>query len=80
VLNNFGRTMKKLLLMGARVPESKVVQTDVAETGHCYSADPLINLARADAASIFAHRDRILVVANGVSAWSAIALEYVGSV
>ena len=47
---------------------------DARESGHYFSADPFINISRAQAAGMISERARLLVIMNGAYAWPALAL------
>lgn len=77
LLNNYGATARRLLAMAARVSSAQVINSNVADTGHCFSADALVNLHRGEAEGLFQHGQRLLIISNGAASWSVIAVEYV---
>ena len=76
IVNNYSRTARKLISLGAGINPTKLLRANVGDIGHCFSADPLINLQQAERQKIFKHGDRLLLISNGANSWSAIVVEH----
>ncbi|MBI4579022.1 MAG: hypothetical protein HY718_04925 [Planctomycetes bacterium] len=77
VVNNYGATARQLVTMAAGVSADRVLPGAAEDTGHCFSADPFINICRAQTDGVMPDGSRVLVIANGAASWSALGLRAV---
>jgi 3-oxoacyl-[acyl-carrier-protein] synthase III len=78
VANNYGRTSLKIFCAAGGVPFDLLHRENVAEVGHCFAADTLINLRSLLERELVCDGELCLVLCSGFSNWSATVLEYVG--
>ncbi|GLK99161.1 3-oxoacyl-[acyl-carrier-protein] synthase III C-terminal domain-containing protein [Dactylosporangium matsuzakiense] len=74
---NFGRTSRDFLTTAARCTPEQAYGPWVADLGHCFSADILINLATLMERGELARGDRLLMLSSSPQSWSVIAAEYI---
>jgi 3-oxoacyl-[acyl-carrier-protein] synthase-3 len=77
VVNNYRPGSRRFLTFSAGFRKPRGVPDSVAEIGHCFVSDPLISLASLQREGRLEDGDRVLVIATGGHAWSALLVEYV---
>jgi 3-oxoacyl-[acyl-carrier-protein] synthase-3 len=73
---NFGRTSRTFLTIAARCTAEQGYWPWVADMGHCFSADILVNLSTLMERSEIDPADRLLLLSSSPHSWSVIIAEY----
>lgn len=76
VTGNYGRTSSSFLTMAAKCTADQEFGPWVADMGHCFSADILINLFTLMARGLLDPADRLLLLGTSRQSWSVMAAEY----
>jgi 3-oxoacyl-[acyl-carrier-protein] synthase-3 len=74
VLNNYGLSALRFYATAAGFELSDVFVDNLPRLGHCNSADPLLNLERLVDEDRVGPGDHVVVLADGVSCWTAMLL------
>lgn len=75
VTNNYTESSLRIFAGMTGIGFDRAHRSTVADVGHCYAADALINLASLDAAGMLEPDDRVLAVVTGHNTWACLALE-----
>lgn len=74
-VNNYVASAREVMVRGAVGRKSKLYPAHVDSVGHCFSADPLINLGSAMAEGDVAIGSRSLVLGTGPGSWIAAVVQ-----
>jgi 3-oxoacyl-[acyl-carrier-protein] synthase-3 len=74
VFANYRTASQRFFASALRVPADRILVGPKAEFGHCFSADPLITLARARETGALTAGETALVSSIGPHSWSLAAL------
>ncbi|HEX3786046.1 MAG TPA: 3-oxoacyl-[acyl-carrier-protein] synthase III C-terminal domain-containing protein [Pseudonocardiaceae bacterium] len=77
VFGNYRITSQRFLASAMGFPPERLLLGQVAELGHCFSADVLVTLDQNAASGHFETGDRILASATGTRSWSMMLVECV---
>ena len=77
ITNIYKRSIMEAIAMAARISPSKAYLDNVGRTGHCFSADNLINIHDASVSGALKSGDKVMLLGAGVSNWSACAVQAV---